>query len=117
MEENYVSEVYILLNENNRIIACEGGYTMSNIKNIEDWIKIDEGEGDKYNLCQSHYFDLPLMNDEGCHNYIYENGAYRETTAEEKEAEIKPQEATITLEERINDLEMAVCEIVDILSE
>lgn len=116
MEENNMMEVFILLNENSRIIACEGGYTMSNIKDVSKWIKIDEGTGDKYNLCQTHYFEKPLMNDDGSHNYIYVNGSYRETTVLEKASEIKPQEAVITLEERINDLEMAVCELVDLLA-
>lgn len=82
------SKVYIKLDESNRVIHCEGGYSISNIDNIEEWINIDEGYGDKYNLCQSHYFDKPLMNMDGTHNYIYENEEVREATDEEKQAEL-----------------------------
>lgn len=82
------SKVYIKLDESNRVVRCEGGYTEQYIENIEEWIFIDEGYGDKYNLCQTHYFDKPLMNMDRTHNYIYENDVVRETTDEEKQAEL-----------------------------
>lgn len=82
------SQVYIKLDELNRVTRCEGGYSISNIENTEEWINIDEGYGDKYNLCQTHYFDKPLMNMDRTHNYIYENDVVRETTDEEKQAEL-----------------------------
>ena len=85
MEEK--SKVYILTDSENRIIRCEGGYTMSNITNIEDWIFIDEGYGDKYNLCQSHYFDSGLYTDDGVCRYVWEDGACRLRTEEELQAE------------------------------
>lgn len=87
--EEFKSKVYIQIDEKNRVLRCEGGYTMANIKNIEEWIFIDEGTGDKYNLCQSHYFEKGLTDEKGCHNYIYENEEAREATKEEKEAEEK----------------------------
>ena len=85
--EEFKSKVYIQIDEKNRVLRCEGGYTMSNIKNIDEWICIDKGEGDRYNLCQSHYFENGLIDEKGCHNYIYENEATRDATAEEKAAE------------------------------
>lgn len=51
------SKVFVKIDEQWRIVRCEGGYTMNNIQNIDEWIFIDEGVGDKYNLCQSNYFD------------------------------------------------------------
>jgi hypothetical protein len=62
--EEMKSKVYVLL-DGDKIIRCEGGYTMQNIQNIEDWTYIDEGNGDKYNLCQSHYFDGGLYTYDG----------------------------------------------------
>ena len=56
MNEN-TSKVYVLLDDQSRIIRCEGGYTVCNIKNFSGWTLIDEGNGDQYNLCQSHYFE------------------------------------------------------------
>lgn len=62
--DTYKSKVYIKVDENSRILRCEGGYTMCNIENIDDWIFIDEGTGDRYNLCQSHYFDRLYTEDD-----------------------------------------------------
>ena len=69
--EVYKSKVYIQTDENNNILRCEGGYTISNIQNEEEWILIDEGEGDRYNLCQSHYFDR-LYTEDGIPRYKWD---------------------------------------------
>lgn len=72
--ENLKSKVYVLLDERNRVIRCEGGYTMSNIDDVSKWTYIDEGTGDRCNLCQSHYFDA-LYTEQGIPRYKYEGGA------------------------------------------
>ena len=41
---------------------------------IADWTLLDEGEGDRYNLCQSNYFDH-LYTDDGIPQYKYAGGA------------------------------------------
>ena len=86
MEENK-SQVYILLNGENRIIRCEGGYTMGNIRDIDEWKLIDEGTGDRYNLCQTHYFDGGLYTEDGVCRWKYENGECVLRTDEEIEAD------------------------------
>ena len=68
------SKVYVLLDERNRVLRCEGGYTMSNIDDVSKWTYIDEGYGDKYNLCQAHYFDQ-LYTEESIPRYKYEDDA------------------------------------------
>ena len=73
MEET-TSKVYIRIDEKNRVIACDGGYTLSNINNDDNWIFIDEGYGDRYNLCQTHYFVGGLFTEEMVCRYKYENG-------------------------------------------
>ena len=65
------SKVYIRIDETSRILRCEGGYTMGNIQNIDEWIFIDEGLGDRYNLCQSHYFDK-LYTEDGIPRYKWD---------------------------------------------
>ena len=55
MEFEMKSKVYIQIDTEGRILRCEGGYTTP--ADLTDWIEIDEGSGDKYNLCQSHYFE------------------------------------------------------------
>nr|DAE03217.1 MAG TPA: hypothetical protein [Siphoviridae sp. ct2kB26] len=68
------SKVYVLLDERSRVIRCEGGYTMSNIDDASKWTYIDEGTGDRYNLCQSHYLDGGLYTMQGIPRYKYEDG-------------------------------------------
>lgn len=85
--EDMKSKVYIKIDENNCVLACEGGYTLNNIKNINEWIFIDEGEGDKYNLCQAHYFDGGLYTEDGICRYKYENDKYALRTDEEIESD------------------------------
>ena len=96
--ESIKSKVYVLLNEDNRIIRCEGGYTMQNIQNIDDWVFIDEGTGDKYNHAQGNYFDKPIMTMGGAYRYKLVDGKPVECTAEEikaqEEANRKPAEPT-----------------------
>lgn len=68
------SKVYVLLDDRSRVLRCEGGYTMSNIDDVSQWTYIDEGTGDRYNLCQSHYLDGGLYTMQGVPRYKYEGG-------------------------------------------
>lgn len=68
------SKVYVLLDERSRVLRCEGGYTMSNIDDVSKWTFIDEGTGDRYNLCQSHYLDGGLYTMQGVPRYKYADG-------------------------------------------
>lgn len=82
------SKVYIQTDTCNRIVRCEGGYTTP--ADLTGWAQIDDGTGDKYNLCQTHYFSGGLTDDTGAHRYIYDPGsypAYRKATAGELAAE------------------------------
>lgn len=80
--ENNISKVYIKVDSQNRIIQCDGGYTEANVIG-DGWIKIDEGYGDKYNLCQTHYFENGLYTDDGFYRYKYINNEIVERTADE----------------------------------
>lgn len=87
MDEYELSKVYIQTDAQGRITRCEGGYTMSNIVDLSEWIFIDEGEGDRYNLCQSHYFENGLYTDDGIHRWVYEDEDVRPRTDAEMEAD------------------------------
>lgn len=70
------SKVYVLLDSQNRIIRCEGQYTLSNIQNIDEWTLIEEGTPcDRLNLAQSHYFDGGLYTLDGICRWKYVDGA------------------------------------------
>ena len=81
MDETILSSVYIQTDELGRIIRCEGGYTTP--EDLIGWIKIDEGTGDRYNLCQSHYFEDGLYTEDGIPRYKIVDGAPVLRTEEE----------------------------------
>ena len=90
MDEN-TSKVYVLADDRGRIIRCEGGYTTGNITDPENWVQIDEGTGDRFNLCQSNYFDPPLYTEDGVPRYKLVDGQ----PVERAEAEIAADRAAI----------------------
>ena len=57
------------------------------------WTQIDEGMGDKYHHAQGHYFDKPLVNISGTHNYVLDSGIARQCTDAELAAELAEIEA------------------------
>lgn len=108
------SKVYIKIDSVNRIIACDGGYSIGNITDFSEWLLIDEGEGDKYNLCQSNYFDKPLYEEHGVPVYKFENGKVAERTQAEIDADIaaipvpEQQPTMAELQAKVVELEAAL---------
>ncbi|WP_418127915.1 hypothetical protein [Agathobaculum butyriciproducens] len=78
------SRVYVLLDSESRVLRLEGEYSLPN--DLTNWIKIDEGFGDKYALAQSHYCAKPLY-DGAVLRYKLVDGKVVERTAEEIEAD------------------------------
>lgn len=97
------SKVYVLTDAKNRITRCEGGYTTP--LNLDGWIKIDEGVGDRYNLCQSNYFDGPLYTNDGFPRYKLENGKVVERTQEEIALDLLPNLKLQTIQKSKEDLQ------------
>lgn len=85
MDEITLSSVYIKTDDSGRITRCDGGYTTP--ADLTGWAKIDEGTGDRYNLCQSHYFDGGLYTEDGIPRYKLVDGAPVLRTEEEIQAD------------------------------
>ena len=85
MEFGMKSKVYIRTDDQKRIIQCDGGYTTP--ADLTGWIEIDEGTGDKYNLCQSHYFDGGMYTMDGIPRYRWDGSAAVLRSDEELEAD------------------------------
>lgn len=83
--DEITSKVYIQTDTTGRILRCEGGYTTPS--DLTGWAQIDEGTGDKYNLCQSHYFEGGLYTSDGIPRYKLVDGEAIERTEEEIEAD------------------------------
>ena len=67
-----VSKVYVMVDAAKRIIRCEGGITTPS--NLTGWVQIDKGTGDKYDLCQSHYFEGGIYTSDGISRYKLVDG-------------------------------------------
>lgn len=107
-EDSMKSKVYVKLDNQNRVVQCEGGYTMSNITNIEEWTYIDEGYGDKYNLCQAHYFEDGLYTEEGFPKYKYVDGSIVERSEDEFASDRASVESVIPTPSQLDKIEAQV---------
>ena len=79
------SRVYVLLDEAGRIVRLEGEYSLPD--DLTGCVKIDEGNGDKYSLAQTHYLPHPLLTHDGLYRYRLADGQIVERGEEEMEAE------------------------------
>ena len=89
-------EVYIKTDENGYIIAINSSEFLAD---PTDWVKIDEGYGDKCHHAQNNYFNKPIYTESGVYQYKYVDGVAVECTAEEiaeQEKNIPVPEATPT---------------------
>ena len=106
MDFDEKSKVYIQTDADGRILRCEGGYTTP--ADLTGWLEIDEGTGDRYNLCQSHYFDGGLYTMDGIPRYHWDGEKAVLRSDEELEADrsaIPEPEPFTNLEDRVSALE------------
>ena len=106
------SKVYVLPDADGRITRIDGGITVGNIRDFTGWVLIDEGYGDRYNLCQGNYFPQPIMDDRGIYRYKLVDGAVVERTQEEMDADYTPTEIKPTTEQRVDALETTTDDII-----
>ena len=104
---NYNYEVYVKIDEQNRIIEINSNEFISDLTN---WIKIDEGEGDKYHHAQGNYLPLPLADDRMIYHYKLVDGIPVERTQEEMDADyVEPEIPEVqTYDEQIAELKAQV---------
>lgn len=77
--------VYIRVDESGSIVEINSDAFLDN---IEGYIELDSGYGDKYHHAQGNYFALPLYGPDGCANYKLADGTPALRTEAEKAAEI-----------------------------
>lgn len=112
MDEIITSKVYVLADDQSRIIRCEGGYTTP--ADLTGWVQIDEGTGDKYNLCQSNYFDGGIYTADGIPRYKLADGQAVERTEEEIAADRLPSARAAKETELSNACNAAIVSGLDI---
>ena len=97
--ENMKIKVYIKIDQNGIIIDINSSIFLNN---IEGYIQIDEGSGDRYAHAQGNYLDKGLVDESGRYNYKFEDGKILELTDEEKNALFKKTEAAPSKQAEIN---------------
>ena len=110
------SKVYILPDTQGRILRLDGGYTTPT--DLTGWIEIDEGQGDKYNLCQSNYLPSPLYTDDGipCWKWTGTECVLRSADEIEADRKLIPP-APPSIEKRVDTLESTSDDIILMMAE
>lgn len=104
--------VYIRVDDAGRVVNVNSNAFLSN---VEGWVEIERGSGDKYQHAQGNYLPGPLLDKRGICRYKLQDGALVERTAEEMEADVKAPEKT-EIEKRIETIEKTVKGISDLLA-
>lgn len=96
-------KIYVKIDINKTVTAINSSIFL---QDTTDWIKIDEGNGDKYAHAQSQYLEKGLMDEKGRFNYKYDT-SLAELTEAEKEilfppASPQPTEIDLMKQELIN---------------
>lgn len=114
MEEIIMTyKVYVKINSGGIITAVNSSAFISD---PTDWTEIDEGTGDRYHHAQNHYFDKPLIDENGSYNYKLVDGTAEERTAEEKALDPKPEPVPST-EEQLAQAQEQISMLTDCIME
>lgn len=73
-------KVYVMIDDSGRIVAVDSD---AFIADINGWVQIDKGHGDRYHHAQGNYFAKPIMTINGVCYYKLIDGKVVECTAEE----------------------------------
>lgn len=83
--------------------------------NLDGWIRIDEGIGDKYHHAHGNYLKYGLIDENGLYNYKLVDGVITERTATEKQADLDSlPPAPKTLQEEIEELKQLVADLASL---
>lgn len=103
--------VYIRVDDTGRVVNINSNAFLSN---VEGWVEIDKGQGDKYQHAQGNYMPGPIFNSEGIPVYKMEMGKIVNRTEDEMRADVLPKEKTAF--ERLAKVEDAMKKITEFLA-
>lgn len=106
--------VFIKTDNKNRITAVNSEIFISD---FSGWTEIDRGDGDKFAHAQGNYLPKSLTDENGVYRYKYENGVISERLEDEMAADMPTPEPAITTEQRLEAVENAMEEIINIILE
>ena len=109
--------VYVKTDDQNRIIAVNSSAFLTD---MDGWVEIDSGFGDKYHHAQGNYFDKPIYDDRGICRYKLVSGKPTNRTETEMDADYiepvpqpDPMERIAALEAQLAAYEAAYAEGVN----
>ena len=102
-------KVYVKLDENKIITQINSSIFL---KDMTDYICIDEGTGDKYAHAQGNYLEKGLTDEKGRYNYKWYRNKLVELSDEEKEELFPTPTPQPTNDERLEALESAMLEMI-----
>ena len=79
--------VYVKINADNTVTDINSNIFISD---LSEWIKIDEGIGDRFAHAQGSYLPKPLTTSEGYYRYKYDNGNVIERSEDEINSDAFP---------------------------
>lgn len=103
--------VYIRVDDAGRVVNINSSAFLSN---VEGWVEIDRGAGDRYQHAQGNYMPGPLFNSNGIPIYKLETGKIVNRTDEEMMADVPTKEKTVF--ERLAKVEDALANITNIIN-
>ena len=103
--------VYIRVDDVGRVVNINSNAFLSN---VEGWVEIDKGRGDRYQHAQGNYMPGPLFNSDGIPIYKLEMGKIVNRTEEEMQADAMPKEKTAF--ERLAKVEDTIKTITNIIN-
>lgn len=83
--------VLVRTDEQNRIIEINSS---AFVTDVDGWVQIDEGDGDRYHHAQGNYLPMPLMDDRGVYRYKLSDGHAVERTQSEMDGDYTAQSET-----------------------
>lgn len=104
-------KVYVNTDDAGRIVAITSDAFLTD---VDGWVQIDEGYGDKYHHAMGNYFPQPIRSRQGVCRYKLVDGVAVERTAEEIAADsVKPEAPSI--EKRVGTVEDKTAELEEAL--
>lgn len=85
----FVFKVYARVDDKGRVLEVGSS---AFIRDLDGWIEVDQGAGDRYQHAQANYLPRPLLDKRGVCRYKMLNGAILERSAEEMDADVQPAE-------------------------
>lgn len=79
-----VCSVYVSINEGGHICAIDSSKYLTD---LTGWVKVDEGEGERYEEAQTQYLENGIYDGEWLHNYKLVGGVVKLCTKDDKGAE------------------------------